>query len=177
MCLTPVGGAPHLNVQSQWTLYAGADRLRLTHWRILLVAWMAAIYLVSSDLLASRFSADATEEVLGLLNYAARKLAHMTEFGILMFLWFRSIHVSEDRFGARVVLSLVLTIAYAVTDELHQSTVAQRLGIWTDVLWDAAGALAVAFALLRVRRAGPPVLTRLVLGPTCPTRDLEGEVR
>ncbi len=145
--------------------------MRLVHWRILLVLWMTAIYLASSGLFVSRFSADATEEVLGLANYVIRKLAHMTEFGVLLFLWFRSIRVAEDRFAGRLVTSLVLSIGYAVTDELHQSYVPQRLGIWTDVVWDTAGALVVGCLIWRVWRVGSPDLRRRVLGPAAAEQD------
>ena len=138
--------------------------MRLIHWRILLVVWMAAIYLVSSEFFVTRFSGDATEEVFGLLNFAIRKLAHMTEFGVLVFLWFRSIFAREDQFGTRMVVSVLLAIGYAVTDEIHQSYVPERLGIWTDVLWDAAGALAVGYGLRRIRQSGSEDLRRRVLG-------------
>ena len=129
--------------------------MRLAYWRILLVVWMAGIYLGSSALFVSRFSADATVEVFGLLNYAVRKLAHMTEYGILMFLWFRSIDVPQERLRTRLILSILLAIGYAATDEYHQSFVPERLGIWTDVLWDAAGATAVGCLLWWANRSGP----------------------
>jgi len=139
--------------------------LRLIHWRILLVVWMAGIYLVSSALFASRFSADATEEIFGLVNYVIRKLAHMAEFGVLVFLWFRSIQARGDQFNTRMVVSVLLAIGYAVTDEIHQSYVPARLGIWTDVLWDSAGALTAGYVLWRVRRTSSEELRRRIIGP------------
>jgi VanZ family protein len=138
--------------------------VRLIHWRILLVVWMAAIYLVSSELFVTRFSGDATEEVFGLLNFGIRKLAHMTEFGVLVFLWFRSIEAPGGQFGSRLITSMLFTLGYAITDEIHQSYVPERLGVWTDVLWDAAGILAAGYLLRRVSRTGSEDLRRRVLG-------------
>lgn len=143
------------------------DGLRLIHWRILLVLWMTAIYLVSSDLLSSRFSADATVEVFGLLNYIVRKCAHMGEFGILTYLWMRSVWTQADRLRVCLTWSVALSLLYAATDEIHQSFVPERLGLWSDVLFDAAGSLLVGYGLWRLWQAGDSGLRTRILGPLC----------
>jgi VanZ family protein len=81
---------------------------------------------------------------LGLLDTILRKLAHMAEFGLLWFLWWRALG-----YGNRLVPALI-AIAYAITDELHQTTVEGRVGSPVDVLIDTAG---VALAVLVARRA------------------------
>src|SRR5215213_7726127 len=73
-----------------------------------------------------------------------RKAAHMTEFGLLWFLWWRALG-----YGNRLV-PLVIAVAYAVTDEIHQTFVADRHGSPVDVLIDAAG---MGLAMLAARRA------------------------
>jgi VanZ family protein len=81
---------------------------------------------------------------LGTWDTVLRKLAHMAEFGLLWFLWWRALG-----YGNRLVPALI-AIAYAITDELHQTTVEGRVGSPVDVLIDTAG---VALAVLVARRA------------------------
>lgn len=81
---------------------------------------------------------------LGSWDTILRKLAHMVEFGLLWFLWWRALG-----YGNRLWPALI-AIAYAVTDELHQTTVEGRVGSPVDVLIDSAG---VALAVLVARRA------------------------
>ena len=81
---------------------------------------------------------------LGTWDLVLRKLAHMAEFGLLWLLWWRAL-------GYRgMALPALIVIAYAITDELHQTTVDGRHGSPLDVLIDSAG---VALAVLVARRA------------------------
>jgi VanZ family protein len=70
---------------------------------------------------------------LGDWDTALRKLAHMTEFGVLWFLWWRALGYGHP---AR---SIVIVLAYAVSDEIHQSFVEDRHGSPVDVAIDALG--------------------------------------
>jgi VanZ family protein len=81
---------------------------------------------------------------LGVWDTILRKGAHMTEFALLCWLWWRA-------FGhRRLALAAAITLAYAATDELHQHFVTGRHASALDWLIDAAG-VAVAVALI-VRR-------------------------
>ena len=80
---------------------------------------------------------------LGTWDTVLRKLAHMAEFGLLWFLWWRALGYGNRWWPA------LIAVAYAVTDELHQSTVEGRVGSPVDVLIDTAG---VAVAMLVARR-------------------------
>lgn len=86
---------------------------------------------------------------LGTADLVLRKLAHMTEYGLLWFLWLRA-------FGApaRPALAAVVAITYAASDEWHQTFVEGRRGSPVDVLIDATGVLAayVAWRWGRARR-------------------------
>jgi len=80
---------------------------------------------------------------LGTLDTILRKGAHMLEFGLLWALWWRA-------FGYRGAgWAALIALAYAVTDEYHQSFVAGRVGSPVDVLVDAVG---VGLAVLIARR-------------------------
>ena len=72
-----------------------------------------------------------------------RKAAHMTEFGLLWFLWWRALG-----YRSRLV-PFAIAVAYAVTDEVHQTFVYDRHGSPVDVLIDTAG---MALAILATRR-------------------------
>ena len=125
---------------------------------------MGLIYLMSSRWMAFGMSADATEAWFGVLNYVVRKLAHLTEYAILTYLWLRSIRTESRRFGPCLAWSAVLSVCYAVTDEIHQCVVPERLGTWTDVLYDAAGVLLMVYLLWKIRSGENAALKRRILG-------------
>jgi VanZ family protein len=81
---------------------------------------------------------------LGTIDLVARKLAHMAVFGLLWLLWLRALGPGS------LVPAAAITIAYAVSDEWHQTMVEGRSGSPLDVLIDAAG-VALAWALWRHR--------------------------
>ena len=74
---------------------------------------------------------------LGGWDLVLRKTAHAAEFAVLGLLLARAV--------GRDLPALLLGIAYAVTDEVHQSFVAGRRGAPLDVLIDSVGvALGIA---------------------------------
>src|SRR3954463_326260 len=80
---------------------------------------------------------------LGGWDTILRKCAHMLEYGLLWFLWWRALgHGSQ-------VPAVAIALAYAATDELHQHFVEGRVGSPVDWLIDAAG---VALAIVAARR-------------------------
>jgi VanZ family protein len=86
---------------------------------------------------------------LGTWDAILRKGAHMTEFGLLWFLWTRVV----GPFPA-----LAIALAYAASDEFHQTFVHGRHGTPVDWAIDAAGmgiaaALWVAWQMRRAREA------------------------
>jgi VanZ family protein len=84
---------------------------------------------------------------LGVWDTILRKLGHAAEYGLLWWLWWRA-------FGyRRPMLAVAITLAYAASDELHQSFVTGRHGSPLDWLIDAAGvALAVLAVSIAARR-------------------------
>jgi VanZ like family len=86
---------------------------------------------------------------LGLLDTILRKLAHMAEFGLLWWLWWRALGFAHP--GPAIAIAL----AYAASDELHQYFVEGRHGSVLDWCIDAAGVgLAGLAVVLRERRRG-----------------------
>jgi VanZ family protein len=87
--------------------------------------------------------------------FILRKVAHFSEYALLLALWFRALRSRLD--VDRALLSAyVIAVAYAATDEYHQTFVSGRVGTPRDVLIDATGALVVALVIRRaVRRRQP----------------------
>jgi VanZ family protein len=83
---------------------------------------------------------------LGTFDLIGRKFIHAASYGLLWWLWQRALGVRSPLPAA------LITIAYAISDEYHQSFVEGRHGSPIDVLIDCAG-VAIAIALHARRRA------------------------
>ena len=70
---------------------------------------------------------------LGVWDTILRKIAHMVEYGLLWFLWWRALGYGSP------LPAIAIALGYAITDELHQTTVDGRHGSSWDVAIDAAG--------------------------------------
>ena len=104
-------------------------------WFIPAFAWMFMIFYLSAQPTLPGSSAVA-------VDFFTKKLAHIGVYGALMF-WMIFGFTSGFRrksSNKQLVLALILTIAYACFDELHQSTVIGRTGTLRDVGYDALGA-------------------------------------
>jgi VanZ family protein len=87
---------------------------------------------------------------LGVWDYIGRKLVHMTEYGLLCLLWWRALReVTPPR--RALALAFCVSVAYAATDEFHQSFVHGRQGTPIDVAIDAVGMAAACALVLRWR--------------------------
>lgn len=73
---------------------------------------------------------------LGVWDTIGRKIVHFTIFGALWWLWDRALNREHG------VIAAAITVAYAVTDEYHQTFVDGRVGSPRDVAIDTAGVLA-----------------------------------
>lgn len=100
------------------------------------LALMALIFVLSAQ--------PGLSSGLGTVDLVGRKLIHMAEFGLLFLLWLRALG------RPRPAVAAAIAIGYAITDELHQTTVQDRDGSPVDVLIDATG-VAVAWLLWRAR--------------------------
>jgi VanZ like protein len=83
---------------------------------------------------------------LGIWDFVLRKLAHMTEYGVLTLLWYRALAPSLGRAEAAAA---TIALLYAISDEWHQSFVAGRHASPIDVGIDAVGIVLALLALSR----------------------------
>ncbi len=128
---------------------------------VLVIAWMAAIFFFSSETAeeSSALSGSVTEKLarfffrdwflpenaeillqrMGKLEYLIRKSAHFMEYlvlGGLLALFMSTIRI---KYGFRILLSILIGVLYACSDELHQSMVDGRAMQSFDVLIDSGG--------------------------------------
>jgi len=120
--------------------------------------WMALIFLVSSDgesfnrssriigPLVQWLFPEAAPQTVENLVVAVRKLAHVTEYACCAILLWRALrrHTARDTrpwTWREPALAQIIVIAYAITDEVHQSFVPGRQGAAMDVLLDSLGGL------------------------------------
>jgi VanZ family protein len=100
------------------------------------VGWAGLIFTLSSI--------PSLSTGLGTWDTVLRKCAHATEYAVLAALLLRAL--------ANAPAAWLLTVAYAATDEWHQTFVRGRHGSPVDVAIDAAGALLGIAAWRRATR-------------------------
>lgn len=140
-------------------------RTKLLFVLVPLLAWMAFIfgtsctvirpegffYLVSSSTGADRESMKTFAVFWGISWFAIVKGWHFTEFAILTVLTSAAIGWFDGKSTARpIYLAMLFCIAFAASDEWHQSFVPDRFGTVQDVLIDSLG-VCTAGALMLVR--------------------------
>ncbi len=94
-------------------------------------------------------------------DFVLRKLAHVTEYAVLAFAWWRALRglaLSWTK-GHVVLVAIGIALLYASSDEFHQTFVRGRHGTPVDVLIDsvgiAIGALVATRIYARRRSLGP----------------------
>ena len=115
---------------------------------------MAVIFVASSR-------AKAEMPDFGALDLPAKKAGHLLVYALLAFAWMRGLSFGRPPTLRDAALAVLLSAAYGLTDEYHQSFIAGRNGNLVDVGIDAIGALlgvsvARALRLAREARAGLP---------------------
>ena len=110
--------------------------------------WVPPLVLMALIFALSSMPADQDDH--GILYVASRKLAHFTEYALLVALWWRALRTKLSHHQA-LVLAFAIAVLYAVTDELHQTLVSGRAGKPLDVGIDTAGALTAVWLIVRNR--------------------------
>lgn len=104
---------------------------------VLLIVWLIVIYFLSS-LPGQGTPAD-------FLTGVARKVAHFVEYAILMFIIFKVLRlIFKEVFSHALVIGIICSSIYALTDEFHQLYVLGRTGTIRDVMIDTLGILAMS---------------------------------
>jgi VanZ family protein len=131
-----------------------------------LILWATLIFLGSTDLLSASHTGTiltrplrwlfphASDATLRTLHFLLRKAGHFSEYAILALLAARAFRTStSELFRQRWFwISLLLVIAYALSDEFHQSFVPSRTASIYDCMIDSAGGLTALVLVARRRR-------------------------
>ena len=97
------------------------------------LVWMGLIFAFSAQ-------PDLPQAPGPWLDTLVKKVSHALSYGLLAWLYGRALSRSTRTSAAVRVLSAGLAVAYALTDEYHQSFVPGRHGRWLDVAIDGVGA-------------------------------------
>jgi VanZ family protein len=136
--------------------------MKKQRWIIMLILWMLMIFTATQ---LPYFKGENTENAIHhtlflgthfdikFLNFLVRKLTHVTVFGILAVLFYKSFQTLRFRF----ILSWLFTSFYALSDEWHQSFVPGREASYKDVLLDFVAALFVLSFIYFMKKRKKPV--------------------
>jgi VanZ family protein len=157
---------PSETVPTQTFRPVNFPRPRRWFWRYgPLILWAALIFIGSTDLLsASNTGGVLTRPLLWLfphtgdstlrtLHFLLRKAGHFTEYAVLAWLCARAFRTSTRKlFRQRWFwISLLLVVAYSLSDEFHQSFVPSRTASIYDSMIDSGGGL-TALVLMAIRK-------------------------
>lgn len=116
---------------------------------ILMLLWMFLIFLMSSfdateSANQSNFIVNIITDIfkienIELLSLIIRKLAHFTEYLILGFLTINMLNKND--ISKKYLISILICIIYATSDEIHQIFVPGRACQIRDVLIDSIGSI------------------------------------
>jgi VanZ family protein len=133
-----------------------------------LVVWAILIFIGSGNVLSAEHTSvglqlvkwlypSASPEFLAWFHFAVRKAGHLTEYAILATLAARAFRKSSHLLIRHrwFILSLLVAVAYALTDEYHQSFVPSRTASIHDSLIDSVGAL-LALSIIWFRHRQTP---------------------
>ena len=84
----------------------------------------------------TNINSKKSKQISEKLNYPLRKVAHATEYGILAILLVMLLEGKNKKY----ILSIIITLLYACTDEFHQSFTG-RTPMFKDVLNDVLGGI------------------------------------
>ena len=128
-----------------------------------LVLWAGLIFMDSGNVLSAAHTSlllravrwlfpNVRDESLAVFHLLVRKAGHLTEYAILATLAARAFRGSSHDLLRRhwFWVSLMLAIAYALTDEFHQSFVPSRTASIYDSMIDSVGAL-IALTIIWLR--------------------------
>jgi VanZ family protein len=130
-----------------------------------LILWAALIFIGSTDLLSAENTGGVlvrpvlwlfpqlSEGTLKIIQFVVRKASHFTEYAILALLAARAFRTSARELLRQrwFLVSLLLVVAYSLSDEFHQSFYPSRTASIYDCMVDSLGGL-TALALLALKK-------------------------
>lgn len=120
---------------------------------LLVLCWMGTIFYFSSR---QRVQISDVYSI----NFVFFKTLHVLEYALLFLFSYRAVKISFRQTPVRFwgIYGYVVTIIYAMTDELHQMFVPTREGRLRDVIIDAVGGLIAWYLIRRILPKAPKKL-------------------
>lgn len=112
-----------------------------------MAAWLPVFLWALVIFTFSSINQISTSQVF-VLDFIAKKIAHVSEYAILFILIFRA---SRKRW----IRSFILTLTYAISDEFHQSFVPGRTAAFFDLGFDLSGANICAYIIWKLQQSLP----------------------
>lgn len=103
------------------------------------IAWAGLIFFLSSR-------SNLPGPGPAVLDFVFKKSAHMFVYAVLYFLTFRAVNLEQK--NKNFWLPLVLSLAYAASDEFHQSFVPHRTPAFRDIGFDFIG---MSLVMLKIK--------------------------
>ena len=132
-----------------------------------LVLWAALIFIGSSSVLSASHTSvllrpviwlfpQVSDATLATIHFVTRKAGHFTEYAILALLAARAFRNSSREFLRTrwFWVSLLFVVAYALSDEFHQSFVLSRTASIYDSMIDSLGGLTALILAAIHKRPG-----------------------
>lgn len=104
--------------------------------------WAGVIFFLSSQ---PELKSDLPQS----WDFFFRKIAHMIEYGILTYLLFRAFKGYNLNARKSLILAIIFSFLYAISDEYHQSFILGREGTARDVAIDSIGIIAASLWIKR----------------------------
>src|SRR5438270_1862674 len=126
----------------------------LKYW-LPIVIWLILIFVGSTDLMSAEHTSRIIGPILRWLHpgisparieqvqFVIRKTAHVSEYAVLSLLIFRAVAntTRQARLAGAALVTLLISAAFAASDEFHQSFVPSRTSSVRDVMIDIIGAI------------------------------------
>ena len=101
------------------------------------IIWMIFIFIMSHT--NGNDSSNQSNFIAQIiLTFIIRKIAHMCEYAILFLLIYYGLH-KAIKYQYKLLISLIISILYACSDEFHQIFISGRSGQFKDVIIDTTG--------------------------------------
>lgn len=121
-------------------------------WAAYALAWMTLIFVLSSIPGTVRPADEEYYQVFLWLPPQIQNLLHIPVFAVLSWLWLQSFSSHRLQPRRAAAAAVLITGAYGILDEWHQSFVPGRYGSFTDISLDVVGAFLGVWVGLRLRR-------------------------
>ena len=108
------------------------------------------------------------------IHYLTRKTGHFMGYGVFFLVCFRGFWIALQGAGSRLRrqlrahgLAILFTLLAASADEIHQSMLANRCGLFSDVLLDTCGGVALGLVLFLAMQAAEGRRQRKAMAACC----------